>query len=80
VYFNQYKANVKDFNAKVLSSGKAIELLNTYTTLITPFVNGAEKEQAPYSQLQNLSQFSTGTEALRRHINGRIPIINAFVP
>lgn len=80
VYFNQYKANVKDFNAKVMNSGKAVELLNTYTALITPFVNGAEKEQAPYSQLRNSTDFTVGTEILRKHINGRIPVINAFAP
>ncbi|MGL4631220.1 MAG: CotH kinase family protein [Leadbetterella sp.] len=80
VYFGQYKANVKDFNAKVFTSGKAIELLNKYKALVEPHVNGAEKEAVPYSQLRRPEEFTTGIEALRKHINDRIPIVNSFAP
>ncbi|MGL4630740.1 MAG: CotH kinase family protein [Leadbetterella sp.] len=80
VYFNQYKSYVKDFNTKILSSGKATELLNKYSALISPYVNGAEKEVVPYSQLKNSSEFPIGTESLRRHINNRISAVNTFAP
>jgi hypothetical protein len=48
--------------------------------MITPFVNGSEKEVAPYSNLSNVSQFTAALPILKTHVVTRNNAVKAFVP
>jgi spore coat protein H len=71
VYYAKYKAYVKDFNDNVFTTSKMNELFDRYTNLITPFVNGTEKEVTPYSNLGNLSNFTSALSVLKTHVVNR---------
>ena len=49
------------------------------TSLITPFVNGTEKEQAPYSNLTSLANFTAALPVLKQHVISRNQAVSAFV-
>jgi spore coat protein H len=55
------------------------ELFDKNTALITPFVNGTEKEQAPYSNLSNLSNFTSALPILKQHVVNRNLAVSDFV-
>jgi spore coat protein H len=79
VYYAKYKVYVKEFNDNVFTVAKMNELFDKNTSLITPFVNGTEKEQAPYSNLTNLSNFTAALPILKQHVISRNQSVNAFV-
>ncbi|MFN8348390.1 MAG: CotH kinase family protein [Spirosomataceae bacterium] len=79
VYYAKYKAYVKEFNTTVFSTAKMNELFDKNTALITPYVNGTEKEQAPYSNLTNLSNFTAALPILKQHIISRNQAATDFV-
>jgi spore coat protein H len=79
VYYAKYKTYVKEFNGNIFTTTKMNELFDKNTALITPFVNGAEKEQAPYSNLTNLSNFTTALPILKQHVISRNQAVSAFV-
>jgi hypothetical protein len=79
VYYAKYKAYVKEFNTTVFTTAKMNELFDKNTALITPYVNGNEKEQAPYSNLTSLSNFTAALPLLKQHIVSRNQAANDFV-
>jgi spore coat protein CotH len=79
VYYTKYKVYVKEFNDNVFTTSKMSELFDKNTALITPFVNGTEKEQAPYSNLSNLSNFTAALPVLKQHVVNRNLAVSDFV-
>jgi spore coat protein H len=55
------------------------ELFDKYTTLITPYVNGTEKEVAPYTNLTNTAAFTSALSALKQHVVTRNKDVNTFL-
>jgi spore coat protein H len=78
VYYAKYKQNVADFTKNTFVVSKMNDLADKYTNMISPFVNGSEKEVAPYSNLKNLSDFTGGLPALKQHISTRNQVATAF--
>ncbi|MEZ4905967.1 MAG: CotH kinase family protein [Spirosomataceae bacterium] len=78
VYYAQYKVYVKEFNDNVFTTAKMNELFDRYTTLITPFVNGTEKEVAPYSNLANTAAFTSALGTLKQHVVSRNQAVASF--
>jgi spore coat protein H len=79
VYYAKYKTYVKEFNDNVFTTSKMNTLFDNATNMITPFVNGSEKEVAPYSNLTNVSQFTAALPILKTHVATRNTAVNAFV-
>ena len=79
VYFATYKAYVKEFNDNIFTTAKMNELFERNTALITPFVNGTEKEQAPYSNLTNVANFTNALPGLKQHIVARNQAVKDFL-
>lgn len=80
VYYQKYKTYVKDFNDNVFTTAKMNALFDKNTNLITPFVNGTEKEQAPYSNLTNTTNFTAALPSLKQHVVARNQAVASFVP
>ncbi|MCP9747304.1 CotH kinase family protein [Lacihabitans sp. CS3-21] len=80
VYYAKYKAYVKEFNDNTFTTSKMNALFEKATNMITPFVNGSEKEAAPYSNLSNVSQFTAALPILKTHVVTRNNAVKAFVP
>lgn len=79
VYYAKYKAYVKDFNDNVFTTSKMNEIFDKATTLITPYVNGTEKEVAPYSNLTNASSFTAALPVLKQHVVSRNQAVTTFL-
>lgn len=79
VYFATYKAYVKEFNDNIFTTAKMNELFERNTALITSFVNGTEKEQAPYSNLTNVANFTNALPGLKQHIITRNQAVKDFL-
>lgn len=79
VYYAKYKQYVKAFNDEVFTTTKMNELFDKYTNLITPYVNGTEKEVAPYTNLTNTAAFTTALSSLKQHVVARNQVVNTFV-
>ncbi|MFN8430637.1 MAG: CotH kinase family protein [Spirosomataceae bacterium] len=79
VYYAKYKAYVKDFNTNVFTTSKMNQLFDNATNLITPYVNGSEKEVSPYSNLGSLSNFSAALPILKQHVVTRNKLVEEFV-
>lgn len=79
VYYAKYKQYVKEFNDTVFTPAKMNTLFEQYTTLITPYVNGTEKEQAPYSHLTSLTNFTGALATLKQHVTTRNQAVANFV-
>lgn len=80
VYYQKYKTYVRDFNDNVFTTAKMNALFDKNTNLITPFVNGTEKEQAPYSNLTNTTSFTAALPSLKQHVVARNQAVASFVP
>ena len=80
VYYAKYKAYVKEFNDNTFTTSKMNALFDKATNMITPFVNGSEKETAPYSNLTNVSQFTAALPILKTHVATRNNAVKGFVP
>jgi hypothetical protein len=79
VYYAKYKTYVKDFNDNVFTTSKMNELFERNTNLITPFVNGTEKEVAPYSNLANTAAFTSALSVLKQHVISRNQAVATFL-
>jgi spore coat protein H len=79
IYYAKYKAYVKDFNDTVFTTSKMNEIFDKATTLITPFVNGTEKEVAPYTNLTNVASFTSSLAQLKTHVVTRNQAVAAFL-
>lgn len=79
VYYAKYKLYVKDFNDNVFTTSKMNEIFDKATNLITPYVNGTEKEVAPYSNLTNTANFTAALPILKQHVVSRNQAVSAFL-
>ncbi len=79
VYYAKYKQYVRTFTDEVFTTAKMNELFDKYTNLITPYVNGTEKEVAPYTNLTNTAAFATALTALKQHVSTRNQAVNTFL-
>jgi spore coat protein CotH len=79
VYYAKYKAYVKDFNDNVFTTAKMNELFDKSNSLIAPFVNGTEKEVAPYTNLTNVSLFTSSLPDLKNHVISRNQAVKDFL-
>ena len=79
VYYAKYKAYVKDFNDNIFTTTKMNDIFDKATTLITPYVNGTEKEEKPYSNLTNISSFTSALPILKQHVMSRNQAVSAFL-
>lgn len=79
VYYAKYKTYVKDFNDNVFTTSKMNEIFDKATTLITPYVNGTEKEEKPYSNLTNTANFTAALPVLKQHVVSRNQAVGAFL-
>lgn len=79
VYYAKYKVYAKEFNDTIFTTAKMNELFDKNTALISPFVNGTEKEQTPYSNLTSPSNFTAALPILKQHVISRNQAVNAFV-
>lgn len=79
VYYAKYKQYVRTFTDSVFTTAKMNELFDKYTTLITPYVNGTEKEVAPYTNLTNTAAFTSALSALKQHVVTRNKDVNTFL-
>lgn len=79
VYYAKYKTYVKDFNDNVFTTSKMNKVFDKATTLITPYVNGTEKEEKPYSNLTNAASFTAALPVLKQHVVSRNQAVGAFL-
>lgn len=79
VYYAKYKQYVRTFTDNVFTTSKMNELFEKYTTLITPYVNGTEKEVAPYTNLTNTAAFTSALATLKQHVATRNQDVNTFL-
>lgn len=79
VYYAKYKQYVRTFADNVFTTAKMNELFDKYTTLITPYVNGIEKEVAPYTNLTNTAAFTSALATLKQHVVTRNQDVNTFL-
>lgn len=79
VYYAKYKAYVKEFNDNVFTTSKMNDIFDKATTLITPYVNGTEKEEKPYSNLTNSANFTAALPILKQHVVSRNQAVGAFL-
>jgi len=79
VYYAKYKQYVRAFTDNVFTTAKMNELFDKYTTLITPYVNGTEKEVAPYTNLTNTAAFTSALAALKQHVVTRNQDVTTFL-
>lgn len=80
VYYAKYKTYVKEFNDNVFTTSKMNTIFDNATTMITPFVNGSEKEVSPYTNLTNLTSFTAALPILKTHVVSRNTAVKSFVP
>ena len=79
VYYAKYKQYVRSFTDNVFTTAKMNELFEKYTTLITPYVTGTEKELAPYTHLTNAAAFTSALATLKQHVVTRNQDVNIFL-
>lgn len=79
VYYAKYKAYVKEFNDNIFTTTKMNEIFDKATTLITPYVNGTEKEEKPYSNLTNTANFTAALPILKQHVVSRNQAVSTFL-
>ncbi|AXE19734.1 spore coat protein CotH [Runella rosea] len=79
VYYAKYKQYVRTFADEVFTTAKMNELFDKYANLITPYVNGTEKEVAPYTNLTNTAAFATALTVLKQHVSTRNQAVNTFL-
>ena len=79
VYYAKYKQYVREFNDNVFTTAKMNALFDQYTNLITPFVNGTEKEQKPYSHLASTAAFTSALPTLKQHVVTRNQAVKDFL-
>lgn len=79
IYYARYKQYVRTFTDTVFTTAKMNELFDKYTTLITPYVNGTEKEVAPYTNLTNTAAFTSALAVLKQHVVTRNQDVNTFL-
>lgn len=78
VYYAKYKVEVKEFTNNVFTPEKMNTMFDKATNLITPFVNGTEKEVAPYTHLTNSTNFTSALSIMKQHVANRNTVAKAF--
>lgn len=79
IYYAKYKQYVREFNDNVFTTTKMNALFDQYTNLITPFVNGTEKEVKPYSHLTSTATFTSALPTLKQHVVTRNQAVKDFL-
>ncbi|MFN3849691.1 MAG: CotH kinase family protein [Spirosomataceae bacterium] len=79
VYYAKYKSYVKEFNDNVFTTTKMNAIFDKATNLISPYVNGTEKEVAPYSNLGNVNNFTAALPILKQHVITRNQAVKDFL-
>ncbi len=79
VYYAKYKQYVADFTSNVFTVTKMVALFDKYHNLITPYVNGSEVEQKPYSNLTSTAAFTTELNTLKTHVSTRNQAVATFL-
>ncbi len=79
VYYAKYKQYVRSFADNVFTNAKMNELFEKYTTLITPYVTGTEKEVSPYTNLTSTAAFTSSLAELKQHVTTRNQAVNNFL-
>jgi spore coat protein H len=79
IYFAKYKQYVREFTENVFTTEKMNALFEKNHKLISPFVIGKEKEQKPYSHLNNLNDFKNELEVLKKHVSERNEAVKKFL-
>jgi spore coat protein H len=55
-------------------------LFDKYHNLISPYVIGANGEQASYTHLTNSASFTSALASLKAHVSTRRALISTYVP
>ncbi|WP_229600007.1 CotH kinase family protein [Runella sp. SP2] len=79
VYYAKYKQYVRSFADNVFTTAKMNELFEKYTTLVTPYVTGTEKEVSPYTNLTSTTAFTASLAELKQHVVTRNQAVNTFL-
>lgn len=79
IYFAKYKQYVREFTENVFTPKKMNALFEKNKKLISPYVIGIEKEQKPYSHLNNLEDFNNEFDILKTHILDRNEAVKVFL-
>jgi hypothetical protein len=78
LYFQKYKSYIKTFNIEVLSKRPILDMIDKYSSIISPFVIGVNGEQPNYTHLPDNSAFLSGKLSLKTHIENRKKLIDEF--
>ena len=79
-YMEKYKSYLKSFKDNVFTESAMNALFDKYHNLISPYVIGANGEQANYTHLTNSASFTSALASLKTHVSTRRALISTYVP
>ena len=79
-YMEKYKSYLKSFKDNVFTESAMNALFDKYHNLISPYVIGANGEQASYTHLTNSASFTSALASLKAHVSTRRALISTYVP
>lgn len=79
-YMEKYKSYLKSFKDNVFTESAMNALFDKYHNLISPYVIGANGEQANYTHLTNSASFTSALASLKTHVSARRTLISTYVP
>ncbi len=79
VYFARYKAHMKQFVSTVFTQSAMDAMFDRAHTLISPYVIGANGEQAGYT-FTNAGAFAAALPSLKTHVTQRHALVNSWIP
>lgn len=79
-YMEKYKSYLKSFKDNVFTESAMNALFDKYHNLISPYVIGANGEQANYTHLTNSASFTSALASLKTHVSNRRALISTYVP
>lgn len=79
VYFARYREHLRGVADSVLTEARINPMLTSYHQLITPWVVGANGEQAGYTFLSGPAAFTNALPALHTHVRNRVATLAAFL-
>lgn len=79
-YLATYKTYLKTFKDNVFTETAMNALFDKYHTLISPFVVGANGEQANHTYLTSSASFTNALTELKTHVSNRRALIGTYVP
>ena len=80
VYFERYKAYMKEFLGTVFTDARMTPLFQKYHAMVAPYAVGANGEQAGYTYLTSSAAFTTALSGLQSHVQARRALVAQFVP